>query len=479
MKFDLNLAQRNDVWTSLVKQLESYYSETDKHKASVYPSREEVVRFLNADFENPIPVEVAIEQVIKGLTDYAVHTPHPQYFGMFNPRANFPSILADVISAVYNPQLAAWGHAPYAVEIEHLLIQEIGKKFGYRSPDIDGVFATGGQEAHITGLLCALHEKYPDFASSGVRGLKKQPIVYCSSASHHATIKAARVCGLGGEAVKYIPVDEKQRMLVSELERQIKEDEAAGLQPFFVFATMGTTGSGAIDPIKEINEMAEKYDLWVHADAAYGGAVRLTDSYSKLLDGIEGADSITFDAHKWLSVPMAASLFITKHRYVLGKAFSISANFMPEEEDEIDRLGSYTHSIQWSRRFIGLKLYLPLLVFGWKGYEETIMHQIRMGDYLRQALQKHGWNIYNHTQLPIVCFTDERLEDDSDFSKFIYEKTLEKGNTWIINYPYEEFATLRACITNYNTQENHIDNLVNWLNENRKEYLKTPAEAGV
>ena len=471
MNFDLSSKERTDTWSFLLNQLEDYYTHTEKQKTAIYPTREEVIHSLSSNFENQRSTEEAIQQVINGLSKYAVHTPHPQYFGMFNPRSNFPSILADVISAVYNPQLAAWGHAPYAVEVEHMLIQEIGKKFGYRSPNIDGVFATGGQEAHITGLLCALHEKYPDFATSGIRGLEKLPVIYCSSASHHATIKAARVCGLGGSSVKYIGVDSKQQMDVAQLKLQINEDLEQGLQPFFVFATMGTTGSGAIDPIQEINSVAKEFNLWVHADAAYGGAVRLTNEYAQLLDGIEDADSITFDAHKWLSVPMAASLFITKHRYALGKTFSISANFMPEEEDEIDRLGSYTHSIQWSRRFIGLKLYLSLLVFGWQGYEKTILHQIEMGNYLRKQLHNNGWKIYNHTQLPIICFTDEILQHESAFSKFVYDRTLEKGNAWIINYPYEEFATIRACITNYNTNEKHIDNLIVSLNEIREEYL--------
>ncbi|MEL6811304.1 MAG: aminotransferase class V-fold PLP-dependent enzyme [Bacteroidota bacterium] len=472
MNFNLTTADRNSVWGLLQKKLEDYYAHTERLKTSVYPTRKEVHEVLSANFERGRSTQEAIKEVFHGLSKYAVHTPHPSYFGMFNPRPNFPSITADIISAVMNPQLAAWGHAPYAVEVEHLLIQEIGKKFGYKTPQIDGVFATGGQEAHITGMLCALHEKYPDFARTGARGLNKQPVVYCSSASHHATIKAARVCGLGADAVKYIEVNEQQEMRVDKLEHQIKADIRDGLQPFFVFATMGTTGSGAIDPIKKIAVLAKKYNLWLHADAAYGGAVRLTKEYSKLLDGIERSDSITFDAHKWLSVPMATSLFLTKHPYVLGRAFSISANFMPQEEDEIDRLGSYTHSIQWSRRFIGLKLYMPLLVFGWEGYEQTIMHQIKMGQYPKEQLTIHGWKLYNKTELPIACFTDEQHEYDLNFSKYIYDSVLEEGSAWIINYPYEEFATLRACITNYDTNEGHLDALIEVLNRKREQYIK-------
>ncbi len=187
-------------------------------------------------------------------------------------------------------------------------------------------------------------------------------------------------------------------------------------------------------------------------------------------NGIERADSITFDAHKWLSVPMATSLFLTKHPDALGKTFSIRANFMPQEEDEIDRLGSYTHSIQWSRRFIGLKLYMPLLVFGWKGYEETILHQIEMGQLLEKKLVQNNWKIYNDTDLPISCFTDSKFENDPEFTKYIYNSFLETGESWIINYPVGNVFTLRACITNYATNESHLDALILSLNVKRKEF---------
>lgn len=470
MKFDSNSIERNKTWEHLIQKLEGYYGNTEEYKVGTYPSRKQVLNELTSNFDIERTTNEAIEGVLNGLTKYAVHTPHPRYFGMFNPRPNFPSIIADTISANFNPQLAAWGHAPYAVEVEHLLIQEIGKKFGYKKPNIDGVFATGGQEAHITGVLAALTEKYPSYSEGGIRALSKTPMIYCSEASHHATIKAAKVCGLGRSSVKYVKVDASQKMISSELEKQIELDIVNGLEPFFVFATMGTTGAGAIDPINEIADIAKKYDLWLHADAAYGGAVVLTEDYKHLQNGIEKADSITFDAHKWLSVPMATSLFLTKHPDVLGKTFSIRANFMPQEEDEIDRLGSYTHSIQWSRRFIGLKLYMPLLVFGWKGYEETILHQIEMGQLLEKKLIQNNWKIYNDTDLPISCFTDPKFENDPEFSKYIYNSFLETGESWIINYPVGDVFTLRACITNYATNESHLDTLISSLNAKRAAY---------
>ena len=471
MNFDLDPEARNEIWTHLIQKLENYYTNTEDVKAAVYPERSEVLKSLTTDFDHPKTTKAVIDHVINGLSKYAVHTPHPRYYGMFNPRANFPSIVADAITATFNPQLAAWGHAPYAVEVEHLLIQEIGKKFGY-TQNIDGVFTTGGQEANLTAVLAALNHKFPEYAKKGMYAIKNPPVIYCSEASHHAIIKAARVCGLGAESVKYIPVDDKQQMIPETTEKQIQRDIKAGKTPLMIMATMGTTGSGAIDPVNALAEIASTYTLWLHADAAYGGAVVLTESHKHLLNGIEKVDSITFDAHKWLSVPMATSMFITKHTYILGKTFSISANFMPQEEDEIDRLGSYTHSIQWSRRFIGLKLYMPLLVFGWEGYDETITHQIRMGTLLKEKLKANNWEVYNDTELPIACFNDICFKNNASFTKYIYESFLETGESWIINYPVGNIHTLRACITNYATNETHLDTLIALLNEKRSTYIK-------
>lgn len=471
MKFDLSVTKRNELWSYVSHKLEKFCKNIESIDVAGNPTRMDAQSELISDFNHERDATEALDSVINGLTKYAVHTPHPKYFRMFNPRPNFRSVLADALSASFNPQLAAWSHAPYAVEVEHLLIQEFGMKFGYDSGSIDGVFATGGQEAHITGVQCALNFKYKDFEKLGLRSLYKTPIIYCSKSSHHATIKAAKIAGLGRESVKYIDVNQSQEMIAEDLEKQIIRDIEEGLEPFFVFATMGTTGAGAIDPVNEIADLAVKYDLWVHADAAYGGAVVLTNEYKHLINGIERADSITFDAHKWLSVPMATSMFLTRHTNIMGLAFGISANFMPDDEDEIDRLSSYTHSIQWSRRFIGLKLYLPLLVFGWDGFSETISHQIKMGKLLKSKLLDSNWEILNDSSLPIVCFIDSRFSGNENFAKFVYESFLQTGDAWIINYPYGSKFSLRAGITNYATDEKHLDELVSSLNRKRTEYL--------
>jgi glutamate/tyrosine decarboxylase-like PLP-dependent enzyme len=259
-------------------------------------------------------------------------------------------------------------------------------------------------------------------------------------------------------------VNDKQQMIPAALEQQIAKDKDNGYEPLMIVATTGTTGSGAIDPVKALAQIAARHHCWVHADAAYGGAVVLTGKYRHLLEGIEQADSITFDAHKWLSVPMATSMFLTRHKHILGQTFRIRTDYMPGDDDEIQDLGSFGHSIQWSRRFIGLKLYLPLLVFGWKGYEQTILRQVELGKMLEEKLLQNNWTIDNQTDLPVVCFSDEDTAKDPDFATTVASKIVDSGKAWVSTYPIGDRMTIRACITNYSTSENELDTLLEALN---------------
>src|SRR5205085_9439575 len=161
-----------------------------------------------------------------------------------------------------------------------------------------------------------------------------------------------------------------------------------GYLPFLVVATAGTTNAGVIDPLPQVAAVAHDHRLWYHVDAAWGGAAAFVPELRPLLAGIEEADSITFDAHKWLSVPMGAGLFLTRHPQALTRAFHTPTPYMPQEARHLDVVDPFDHSMQWSRRFIGLKVFLSLAVAGWEGYAFAIRHQTEMGDHLRGLLRE-------------------------------------------------------------------------------------------
>lgn len=469
--FDLQKDERLKLWSELTLLLEDYRSNTSdlavSPKLDVEKVRQLACRF---SFEDPLTAHEAIAHVLNGIKKYGVHTSHPGYFGLYNPRPNFASIMADMITATLNPQMAAWSHSPFAVEAESFLIQKFGEKFGFPVGSIDGVFCNGGAEANHTAVICAINHALPEYAKSGLKASEKELIIYCSSESHHSIGKAAMMTGLGLDAVKSIAADESQKIRVDLLEKQIKLDLKDGHQPFLIVATTGTTGTGAIDPLPEIAKITKKYNLWLHADAAYGGAAILDPKSKHVLKGIELANSITFDMHKWMSVPMGTSVFLTNDNEILSKSFRITTDYMPKEADRLMVTDPYVHSIQWSRRFIGLRTYLSLLIFGWDGYAKTIQHQFKMGVYLEEKLIENGWDIMNKPLLPVVCFTSTEHMDIPDFAAKMCENLIDSGQTWLSVYPIDGIQVLRACICNYSTTEKEIDDFVDLLNHLKKDF---------
>lgn len=458
-------AARRDVLARAIAIVDAYLGEVGQGEGQVGPPAEPgAVRAYveSLSFEHPRAPDEALEHLAEGLRRFQVHVAHPRYFGLFNPAPATMAIAGDVIAAGFNPQLATWSHSPMACEIERFLAAELGARFGY--DDVEGTFASGGAEANHTALLVALGEAFPEVAREGLRAAPGSPVFYLSAEAHHSFQKAARMSGLGEVAVRPVEVDAASRMRVEALEARIAADRADGLAPFLVVATAGTTSSGAIDPLPTIAEVAERQGLWFHVDAAWGGAAALVPELAPALAGIERSDSLTFDAHKWLSVPMGAGLFLTRRRGALGRTFGTRAPYMPRPVADVD--DPYGSSMQWSRRFIGAKLYLTLAVAGWEGYAAALRHQAQMADRLRHALPDQGWDVVNDTPLPIVCFDDPKLAANRavTFAAWVQRS----GRAWISSTRLAGRSVLRACVTHAGTGPDDIDALLDTLARARR-----------
>jgi glutamate/tyrosine decarboxylase-like PLP-dependent enzyme len=466
---------RRALWRQLADVIEQHTTHVDELRVAPRLDPDAIRRTLApCDFSRPMSPADAVAFAAAGLTEYQVHTPHPRYYGLFNPAPTMMGIAGDTLAAAFNPQMAAWSHSPFAVEVERHLVRALGVRFGYDESSVDGAFASGGAEANHTALLVALSAAFPEFALQGVRGLASQPVLYVSGEAHHSFRKAARMCGLGANAVREIDVDAGLRLRPDRLESAIAADRDAGLAPFFIAATAGTTNAGAIDPLPECAEIAARNGLWFHTDAAWGGAAALVPELAPLLAGIERADSITFDAHKWLSVPMGAGLFLTRHVDAMDRAFSMRTAYMPRDAAGLDIVDPHLHTMQWSRRFIGLKVFLSLLVAGWDGYARAIRHQTAMGDLLRQGLASAGWRLDNDTPLPVVCFSDPGGAD----AHAIAMEIVASGAAWISTTLLAGARTvIRACITNYRTTPEDVAALVGALGRAREKTVHAaPAE---
>ncbi|HYG63165.1 MAG TPA: aminotransferase class V-fold PLP-dependent enzyme, partial [Thermoanaerobaculia bacterium] len=377
----LDAETRDALWRRLIEAIEDYASRVGE--ARVAPELDpEAIRSLLAPFDFARPVEplAALDFAVENLWRHQVHTPHPRYFGLFNPAPATMGIAGDALVAAFNPQLAAWSHSPFANEVENHLLRCLGERLGYDPARVEGTFCSGGAEANHTALLTAITRAFPEVGRRGLLALRSQPVVYATRETHDSIWKAARVSGLGTEAVHEVRIDAGRRMRADDLAARIREDREQGFAPFMVVATAGSTGAGVIDPLEELAEIADQERLWLHVDAAWGGGAALVPELRSRLAGIGRASSITFDAHKWLSVPMGAGVYLTRHAGILERTFRVAAGYMPREASALPVADPWAHTIQWSRRFTGLKLFLSLAVAGWSGYEEAIRHQTAMGD---------------------------------------------------------------------------------------------------
>ena len=276
--FDLPQQERSELWNKLTLAFEKYYSHTEDLKVCPDLNQTEIIAFIeNFEFDENY-LSKSLDHVLEGLTKYSVHTPHPMYFGLFNPRPSFAGIMADTITAFFNPQIAAWSHAPFAAEAERYLILQFGLRFGYTNEEIEGAFTSGGAEAN---------QKYPEFKEQGWANIDSKPLIYCSSESHHSIQKAAKIIGLGLQSVRVIPADDSLCIDVVILQKQIDKDIKNDFTPLIVITTLGVTGTGVLDDIESITQLKNKYHFGLHADGAYGGAVTLSSQYKYLLSSIE------------------------------------------------------------------------------------------------------------------------------------------------------------------------------------------------
>jgi glutamate/tyrosine decarboxylase-like PLP-dependent enzyme len=408
------------------------------------------------DFENPRPLEEILGWSIARMEHGIVQMSNPRYFGLFNPGANFPAQCADRIAGTFNPQLASSASSPVPVALESHVIRAVARRAGL-CDRATGHFATGGSEANYTALICALTAAHPGFARDGARAFTGAPRFYTSRECHIAWLKIAHQAGVGRAALKLIDTDGAGRMDPEALARAVAEDRAAGDVPVMVVATAGTTGGGMIDPLQACADIAAHAKLWYHVDAAWGGSALASDRLRGLLAGIERADSITIDAHKWLATTMGCALFITTRGELLSEAFHASTSFMPSSVASVD---PYLNSVQWSRRFMGLRLFLALAAAGWSGLGAHVERAVAVISRVREKLEPLGWKVANASELAVL----DVLPPGGCDVRALVRQVVSSGRAWVAPTTFEGRDVVRICATNGETSDADVDELIAALN---------------
>ncbi|GAA4420216.1 pyridoxal-dependent decarboxylase [Nibrella viscosa] len=413
------------------------------------------------DFSRPMDAERVFEEVQYMMRNWNVQITHPRYFGLYNPAPLLTAVIAEALAAVYNPQMAAWSHAPAANEIERHTLRFIAGKLGLPPDTLACNFTAGGSEANHSAVLVALAHRFPETLEDGLWALTQRPIVYASELAHNSFDKIVKHTGLGLDALRIVPVNDSLQMDVNALRILIKQDQDAGRLPFMVVGTAGITATGTIDPLDAIADLCRQYDLWFHVDAAWAGAAVFSDTLRTALAGIELADSVTVDAHKWFNLTMGAGMFFTRHAAGNARAFTVRADYMPPSEDDVTV--PYLSTMQWSRRFIGLKLFMALAELGEEQIARMIEYQAGLGEYFRERLAQAGWDIVNETPLPVVNFTHTHIRTGALSVDDVLARLYAEGDAWISSVTLRGEKVFRMCVTNFKTTRADIDSLLNQL----------------
>ena len=408
-------------------------------------------------FDKPLPLDWLLRWTIDRMEHGIVQMTHRRYFGLFNPAPSFPAQCADRITSAFNPQLASSASSPVPVELEKHLIRAVARRAGL-TDGATGHFANGGSEANYTSLLCALTAAHPRFAAEGARAFSGPPVFYASRECHIAWLKIAHQAGIGRNALRLVGTDGHGRMDPKALIDAIDMDRANGAIPVMVVATAGTTGGGMIDPLAACAEIAASRGLWYHVDAAWGGAAIASDRLRGLLDGIERADSITIDAHKWFATTMGCAMFITTRGSILSEAFHASTSFMPSSVADLD---PYLNSIQWSRRFLGLRLFLSLAAAGWAGYAAHVERSVDVIARVKERLVATGWSIINDSPLAVLDAVPPAALGDV---RALVRRVVATGRAWVAPATFEGRDVVRICATSGETTLPDVDELVAVLN---------------
>ena len=379
----------------------------------------------------------------------------PRFFGYVFGSGEPIGALGQFASAVLHQNATAWRSGPSANAIERTVVGWLGNGIG--CPGFGGSLTAGGSSANLMGLCMAREAKAPA-NECGVRG----GTIYCSTEAHMSITKAAALLGLGHNAVRLIPVDDSFRMRAEDLREAIRSDVAKGNKPVAVVASAGTTATGSIDPLREIAGICREHNLWMHVDGAYGALASL--AIPDAFDGIGLADSISLDPHKWLYQPAGCGCLLYRDAADARRAFSHSGDYARVlSNDPVEGFAFFEESIELSRPFRALGLWLSLRYFGLSAFQQSIRDDLRLAQILAGAIDAEAkLERLAPVALSAVCFRHIGTADADldEFNRRILDRVIRRGRVYISNASIQGKFALRACVVNHRTTEGDIEAIV-------------------
>jgi aromatic-L-amino-acid decarboxylase len=411
-----------------------------------------------AAFDLPLPEEGLGEAALRDLEAISEHLRAPTgrrlpyVLGSGDPIG----ALGDLYASVLNQNVTAWRSAPAAVTIERSVLESLAAAIG--CDGFVGTFTSGGSLGNLMALAMARESRAP----ANEDGAQPGAVVYASEEVHMSIPKAVAMLGLGRASLRLIPVDENMRIQVPALETAIGRDREAGRRGIALVGSAGTIMSGAIDPLAELADVARRNELWFHVDGAYGAAAALAQPEKFV--GMSRADSISLDAHKWLYQPLDCSVLLYRDEDAARHAFAYSAEYVKTASDDpVAGFAFFDQTIELSRRFRALKLWLSLRYHGLTAFRAAIAENIEQAKLLAKLIDAEpSLELLAPVELSAVCFRWANAETDTlnDLNEEILREVNQAGRVWLSNASIRGAVGLRACITNHRTTEQDVRTVV-------------------
>ncbi len=441
-----------------VTQLAAEYLESiDAQTISPATNGDETVRI----FRTAMPEAGIGEDALNTLSDVMrlSRVQNGRFFGYVLGSGEPVGAVADLLASVLNQNVTAWRSGPAAVMIEQTVVGWLAEAIG--CPGFRGHLTGGGSSANLMGLAMARETRAP----ANEKGTAPGGVVYASSEIHMSIPKGIALLGIGRENLRLIPTDESFRMIPGELEAQIHRDKAAGRTPIAVVASAGTVSTGAIDPFPQIAEIARRNGAWFHIDGAYGALAAM--AAREKFKGLELADSISLDPHKWLYQPLDCGCLLYRSPEAAQRTFSHSGDYARSlSADPIEGFVFFEESIELSRRFRALKLWLSLRYHGVGSFRQSIAKDLAQARRLANAIERESeLELLAPVELSAVCFrhrgTSGMAEEElNDFNLALLKRTVARGRVYLSNASLHGKFCLRACIVNHRTRDADVDNVI-------------------
>ena len=417
--------------------------------------------------EIPLSIEKIVEGFDKHLIHSGINAASGGHMGYIPGGGLYPSSIADYLVDITNRYAGIFYAAPGAVRLENMLIRWMCDLVGFPKSAF-GNLTSGGSISILIAVVTAR-----DSAKLKSKDFDKA-VVYLTEQTHHALHKALRIAGLGDCQIRQIAMDDYLRMNPEALDNQIRLDIQKGLNPFFINASIGTTNTGAVDPIEDIGEIAKKYKIWYQVDAAYGGFFKLVKSMEHLFVGLDLADSITLDPHKSLFLPFGTGAILIKDTEALFASHHYQAEYMQDMNIEGREISPADVSPELTKHFRGLRMWLPMKLFGLNSFRSALEEKMLLTQYVHAELRKiKGIDVGPPPELSVTMFRYVlSVDDPNEFNKGLILAIQKDGRVFLSSTKIKDVFWIRVCILSFRTHLDRVDLLLEIIKEKIEELRK-------